>query len=68
MELNKTIDKSAAKRGDTVIYTLSATNKGPNNATNIAVTDNLPAGVSYVNDNGLAVYGSQVYNHTTGSG
>lgn len=66
IELNKTIDKSAAKRGDTVIYTLSATNKGPNNATNIAVTDNLPAGVSYVNDNGLAVYGSQVYNHTTG--
>jgi uncharacterized repeat protein (TIGR01451 family) len=46
IELKKTLDKSTAKRGDSLVYELSVTNKGPSDATAIKVTEVLPAGVS----------------------
>jgi uncharacterized repeat protein (TIGR01451 family) len=46
IDLSKSADKSGAKRGETVIYTLTVTNSGQDNATNIVVNDKLPAGVT----------------------
>jgi uncharacterized repeat protein (TIGR01451 family) len=50
LELTKTLDKSTARRGDTVKYTLTVTNKGPDNATNVKVADVLPSSLTYVSD------------------
>jgi uncharacterized repeat protein (TIGR01451 family) len=40
--LTKVADKTEAKRGETVVYTLTATNAWPDAATGVAVTDKLP--------------------------
>ncbi|UOG93784.1 MAG: carboxypeptidase regulatory-like domain-containing protein [Candidatus Thiothrix sulfatifontis] len=62
IKLVKIADKTAVKRGETVIYTLTATNEGRDNATAIKVTDQLPAGVTYVSDNS----DPSAYDHNTG--
>lgn len=56
ISLTKVADKTAAKRGDTVVYTLTATNAGPDTATGVVVTDKLPDTVTYVEDNGKGDY------------
>ena len=47
---------TTARRGDTVIYTLQATNKGPDAATAVTVKDQLPAGLTYVSDDSTGKY------------
>ena len=42
--------------GETVTYTLTADNLGPNDATGVVVSDTLPAGVTYVSNDGGAAY------------
>ncbi len=54
----KTVDNSTPNEGDTIIYTLTFTNNGPAQATNLSITDLLPAGVTYVSDDGGAAYDS----------
>lgn len=46
------------RRGDTVVYTLTASNKGPDNATGVTVKDQLPAGLTYVSDDAAGAYDS----------
>lgn len=53
LELSKTIDKSSAKRGETVTYTLVVTNKGPGGATGIVVEDKLPNGLTHTGNDPL---------------
>lgn len=48
LELQKAADQTEVKAGDTVVYTLTLTNKGPDDAHNVEVTDHLPSGVTYV--------------------
>lgn len=49
----KTADDSTPDIGQTVIYTITVSNAGPDTATNVVVTDTLPAGESFVSaDNG----------------
>lgn len=43
----KTVDDSTPAEGDTVTFTLTATNNGPGPATNLVLTDQLPAGLTY---------------------
>ncbi|MFC4820186.1 DUF6923 family protein [Dokdonella ginsengisoli] len=43
----KTVDDAAPNVGSDVTYTLTVTNHGPNDATGVEITDNLPAGVSF---------------------
>ncbi|WP_395682014.1 hypothetical protein, partial [Dokdonella sp.] len=44
----KTVDNATPNVGDTVTYTILASNEGPDNATGVEITDNLPAGVTLV--------------------
>jgi uncharacterized repeat protein (TIGR01451 family) len=44
----KTIDVQNPLPGSTVIFTITVVNNGPSTATNVAVTDNLPDGYTYV--------------------
>ncbi|EIJ36146.1 SdrD B-like domain-containing protein [Thiothrix nivea] len=65
IELGKVADKANARRGDTVVYTLTASNTSTTNATGVQVTDVLPAGVTLAT--GTPPVASQgTYNTTTG--
>jgi uncharacterized repeat protein (TIGR01451 family) len=48
LELSKTVDNDAPASGSNIVYTLSLTNDGSLEATNVQVTDLLPAGLSFV--------------------
>jgi len=52
----KTVDDATPQEGDSIIYTLTLTNNGPRNAAQLEVTDVLPAGVTYVSDDGAGSY------------
>lgn len=56
LELTKTLDKSTARRGDTVKYTLTVTNKGPDNASGVKVADVLPSTLTYVSDDSAGAF------------
>uniref|UniRef100_A0A6J5Z5M7 Unannotated protein n=1 Tax=freshwater metagenome TaxID=449393 RepID=A0A6J5Z5M7_9ZZZZ len=45
LSLTKTADVSSAGFGDPVSYTLTATNSGPDSATNVEIVDTLPPGI-----------------------
>ncbi len=73
IELVKTVADQAGvavttvRRGDTVIYTLKATNKGPDAATGVTVSDQLPAGLIYVSSNDTnAVHAAGLITWTVG--
>ncbi|RZK60685.1 MAG: DUF11 domain-containing protein [Pedobacter sp.] len=44
----KTVNNAAPTMGTEVVFTIAANNAGPNNATNVKVTDLLPAGYTYI--------------------
>ncbi|HEY6942292.1 DUF7507 domain-containing protein [Dokdonella sp.] len=46
--LTKTVDDTAPNVGETVTFTITASNAGPNDASGVAVTDSLPFGFSLV--------------------
>ncbi|MEO7432027.1 MAG: hypothetical protein ABIR62_08380 [Dokdonella sp.] len=48
LQVVKTVNDANPIRGDTVTFTITATNNGPSNATGVAITDVLPAGLAYV--------------------
>ncbi len=48
--VDKSVDVSNPLEGDTVVYTITVTNNGPDAATNVVLDDNLPSGVTYVSD------------------
>jgi uncharacterized repeat protein (TIGR01451 family) len=50
LAVTKVVDDGTPNEGDTVTYTVTLTNNGPNDATGIEVTDLLPAGVTYQSD------------------
>ncbi|RMG57565.1 MAG: DUF11 domain-containing protein, partial [Gammaproteobacteria bacterium] len=58
LTVSKIVNNSFPQTGDTIVYTIVATNNGPNNATNVVVTDILPAGVSYISDDAATVLNS----------
>lgn len=61
--LTKTVQPTTANHGDTVTYTLTVTNTGPDAATGVVVTDKLPAGLTFVSHNGVS---PGVYDAVTG--
>jgi uncharacterized repeat protein (TIGR01451 family) len=48
LSLSKTVLSSTAKAGDTVTYTVTVTNLGPDPANNVTVTDNFPTALTFV--------------------
>jgi uncharacterized repeat protein (TIGR01451 family) len=50
LALTKTVDNPLPNVGDTITYTITLSNNGPDSATGVNVTDPLPAGVSFVVD------------------
>ena len=44
----KTVSDSTPDVGDTITFTVTLTNNGPNSATNVHLTDALPAGLGFV--------------------
>ncbi|MCB1635779.1 MAG: DUF11 domain-containing protein, partial [Xanthomonadales bacterium] len=65
--LTKTVAAPAAPTvGDTVTYTLAASNAGPGDAMNVVVTDTLPANLTYVSNTCGAAVAGQVVTWTIG--
>ena len=54
LAVTKSVDNANPSEGDTVIYTVTVTNNGPLDATNVSVTDLLPTGLSYSDDDAAA--------------
>jgi len=46
--IDKVVDDGAPTVGDTITFTITATNNGPDAATGVTVTDPLPAGLTFV--------------------
>jgi uncharacterized repeat protein (TIGR01451 family) len=65
----KEVDNSSPGGSGTVHFTLTVTNNGPKNATNVQVTDVLPSGLSYVEDDSGGSYdaGSRAWTWDIGS-
>ena len=60
--VNKEVDNSTPNEGDDIAFTILVTNNGPDNATNVKITDQLPSGLTYVS--ATAIQGN--YNSGTG--
>ncbi len=56
LALTKSVDDAMPAAGANVVFTLTVTNNGPNNATGVAVSDPLPPGLTYVSDDGGGAY------------
>jgi uncharacterized repeat protein (TIGR01451 family) len=67
LEIQKTVDNAAPTPGETVVFTLTATNQGPSGATGVAVTDTLPAGLTYVSNDCGAAFASPTLTWTIGA-
>ena len=52
----KEVSKQIVKTGETVIWTITVTNNGPDTAVNTRVTDKLPAGLVYLTHSGEGNY------------
>jgi uncharacterized repeat protein (TIGR01451 family) len=63
LDLNMTIDDTTPDVGQTVTFTLTLVNDGPDAASGVTVTDLLPAGLTFVPDNPP----NPDYNSTTGA-
>lgn len=48
LAVTKTVDNAAPNVGDTVVFTITAQNLGPDDATGVALTDSLPFGLGFV--------------------
>lgn len=56
ISLKKEVDNATVDVFETVTFTLTVTNYGPDNATHIVVEDPLPSGLTYVSDNSEGSY------------
>ena len=56
LALSKTVDKTTVKPGETVVYTLTATNQSAVDATGVQVTDQLPSNLQYISDDSAGAY------------
>ena len=56
LSLTKSVDNAIPHNGETVTYTISVANAGPNAATGVIVADLLPAGLAWASDDGAGAY------------
>src|SRR5262249_17528041 len=62
IRVKKVVDRIVINVGDPVVYTVTVTNAGPNDATDVQLTDPLPGGVSFA----FATPSQGSYDPTTG--
>lgn len=67
LEIQKSVSNSTPNAGETVTYTITVTNIGPNNATFVTAQDWLPSDVTYVSDDSGGPYNSASGIWTIGS-
>ncbi|MEM7082061.1 MAG: OmpA family protein [Pseudomonadota bacterium] len=67
ISLIKDVDNATPSVGTDVTYTITVTNDGPDVGTGLVVTDQLPAGLTYVSDNGGGAYDNLTGEWTIGS-
>lgn len=67
LTLTKMLDKTTAKPGETVVYTLTLTNESTTDATNVQVSDVLPSRLTYVSDDSAGTYNSTTGIWTVGT-
>ncbi len=65
ISVTKTVDTQQPTVNENVTYTITVTNNGQDNATNVVVNDTLPAGLTYMSDDGAGSYVGGVW--TVGS-
>ncbi|WP_298505669.1 gliding motility-associated C-terminal domain-containing protein [uncultured Maribacter sp.] len=58
LSIVQTVDNQFPDVSDTVIFTLTLTNEGPSDATNVVVSDVLETGYTYVSDDSGGIYNS----------
>jgi len=58
LSLAKIVDNSTPNVGDNVVFTITANNVGPDNASLVKIKDVLPAGYTYLSDDGSGSYDS----------
>lgn len=54
LAVTKTASPGTVDTGAIITYTITVTNNGPNSASNVTLTDNLPAGTSFVSNSGAS--------------
>ncbi|WP_299103932.1 hypothetical protein [uncultured Tenacibaculum sp.] len=64
LKLTKTVNNAIPKVGNVVIFTLSVSNAGPQNATGVVIRDLLPSGFTY--DSGSSSITTGTYDDATG--
>ncbi len=71
LSLNKTVDNSTPNIGSSVVFSITVTNDGPSDATNVTVVDTVPSGFSSITNittGGVAGGGTVVGDTITWSG
>ena len=67
LSISKTVDKATANVLDTLTYTMILTNNGPDNATNVVVTDILSNKLNFVGVSSLGTYSTSTGIWTVGN-
>lgn len=67
LSITKTVDNAQPAPGGTVIFTLTVTNNGPEDATGVVATDTLPAGLNYVSNDCGAAFAAPTLTWTIGA-
>jgi uncharacterized repeat protein (TIGR01451 family) len=67
LEVTKTVSDNTPVVGDEITWTITVSNNGPAMATGVAVTDQLPYGVTYISDDGAGSYVSHTGVWTIGT-
>ena len=62
----KTVDNATPALGATIVYTLTASNAGPDPASNVVVNDLLPTGIDFVSASGAGSYNASTGVWTVG--
>ena len=55
LRVTQTVNPSAVAVGQTAVFTITVTNGGPSNATNVVLDDTLPAGATFISANPVPV-------------
>lgn len=56
LHVEKSALPTSQKEGENVTFTIDVTNEGPDDATNVTLSDLIPANTTYVSDNGAGAY------------